>query len=145
MQSQKVALNYFQSSEFWNTFQLLGVMSIPYILQISEKGFQLEIVLNWVFVGVLGVLVKGRKDLEANPNLYTPVGVLGTNPNQAIAYVAQNIALEQATREVIPRAASDRINEVADDIINETPIPELLKPYAQKASRDFLGLGRFFK
>lgn len=34
MQSQKVALNYFQSSEFWNTFQLLGVMSIPYILQI---------------------------------------------------------------------------------------------------------------
>lgn len=137
MQS-KTALNYFQSSEFANTFQLLGVMSIPYIMELSQKGIKLEIVLNWFFVGVLGILVKGRKDLESNPNLYTPVGVLGTDPKQAQMYVAQNIAVEQATREVIPQAASDRISEVASDIINTTPIPDLLKPYAAKAGRDFL-------
>ena len=143
MRSPKVALNYFQSSEFWNTVQLLGVMSIPYVLEVSEKGLQLETGLKWLFVGVLGVVVKGRKDLESNPNLYTPVGVAGTDPKQAQIYVAQNIAIEQATREVIPKTASDRIKEVADDIIATTQIPDLLKPYAKKASRDFLG--RFFK
>ena len=88
-------------------------------------------------------MAKAKKDLELSPNLYTPIGVAGTDPNQAIAYVAHNIALEQATREVISNAARDRIKEVADDIVTTTPIPDLLKPYAKKASRDFLG--RFFK
>ena len=143
MPSQKVAVNYFQSTEFLNTVQIVGTTSIPYIVLIAKTGFSVEAVLTFVFAGLVGGVVKAKKDLELSPNLYTPVGVAGTDPNQAIAYVAQNIALEQATREVIPRAASDRINEVANDIINETPISELLKPYAQKASRDFLG--RFFK
>ena len=137
MQS-KAALNYFKSSEFANTLQLLGVMSIPYIMEISQKGFNLETILNWLFVGVLGIVVKGRKDLESNRNLYTPVGVIGTDPRQAEIYVAKNIAREQAIQEVIPQAASDRIDEVAKQIINNTPIPEILKPYAAKSGTDFL-------
>lgn len=142
-ESHKVALNYFYSAEFLNTVQVIGITSIPYIVLISKTGFNLESVLTLLFAGVIGGAAKAKKDLEISPNLYTPVGVAGTNPNQAIAYVAENIALEQATREVITNAASDRINEVANDIISTTPIPDLLKPYAKKASRDFLG--RFFK
>lgn len=141
--SPKVALNYFYSAEFLNTLEVIGTMSIPYIAVISKIGFTWETTLAWVFGGIIGGLAKARKDLEYNPNLYTPVGVAGTNPNQAIAYVAENIALEQAEQKVIPNAAKERINEVANDIISTTPIPDLLKPYAKKASRDFLG--RFFK
>ncbi len=134
----KVALNYFKSSEFLNTVQLLGVMSIPYILDLSQRGFKLETMLNWFFVGFLGVLVKGRKDLQANPNLYTNKGILGTDPEVAKAYVAQNIAVEQATASVIGNAANERINEVANDILDATSIPDLLKPYTKKAGSDFL-------
>jgi hypothetical protein len=142
-ESHKVALNYFYSAEFLNTVQVIGVTSIPYIVLISKTGFNLESVLTLLFAGLIGGAAKARKDLEISPNLYTPIGVAGTNPNQAIAYVAENIALEQATREVIPNAAKERINEVANDIISTTPIPDLLKPYAKRASRDFLG--RFFR
>jgi hypothetical protein len=142
-ESHKVALNYFYSAEFLNTVQVIGVTSTPYIVLISKTGFNLESVLTLLFAGLIGGMAKAKKDLEISPNLYTPIGVAGTNPNQAIAYVAENIALEQATREVISNAAEERINEVANDIISTTPIPDLLKPYAKKASRDFLG--RFFK
>ena len=142
-ESHKVALNYFYSAKFLNTVQVIGVTSIPYIVLISKTGFNLESVLTLLFAGLIGGAAKARKDLEISPNLYTPIGVAGTNPNQAIAYVAENIALEQATREVIPNAAKERINEVANDIISTTPIPDLLKPYAKRASRDFLG--RFFR
>lgn len=91
---RKVALNYFQSSEFLNTVQVIGITSIPYIVLISKTGFTLESVLTLLFAGVIGGAAKARKDLELSPNLYTPVGVAGTNPDQAIAYVAKNIALE---------------------------------------------------
>jgi hypothetical protein len=139
----KVALNYFYSSEFLNTVKVIGITSIPYLVLISKTGFTVEGVLTLIFAGVIGGAAKAQKDLESNPNLYTPVGVAGTNPNQAIAHVAKNIALEQATGEVISSAAQDRIDEVASDIINTTPIPDLLKPYAKKTGRDFLG--RLFK
>ena len=142
-ESHKVALNYFYSAEFLNTVQVIGVTSIPYIVLISKTGFNLESVLTLLFAGLIGGMAKAKKDLEISPNLYTPIGVAGTNPNQAIAYVAENIALEQAEQKVIPNAAKERINEVANDIISTTPIPDLLKPYAKRASRDFLG--RFFK
>lgn len=132
--SHKVALNYFQSSEFWNTLQVIGSMSIPYIVLISKAGFNLETILTLLFSGIIGGIAKVRKDLEISPNLYTPVGIAGTNPSQAIAYVAHNIALEQATREVISKNANDRINEVANNIVATTPIPELLKPYAEKTA-----------
>lgn len=140
---RKVALNYFYSSEFLNTVQVIGLTSIPYLVIIGKTGFSFESVLTLLFAGIIGGAAKARKDLEANPNLYTPVGIAGTNPNQAIAHVAQNIALEQATKQVIPSAASDQINEVANDIIATTPIPDLLKPYAKKTTTDFLG--KFFK
>jgi len=139
VQSHKVAVNYFRSAEFYNTVQVIGSMSIPYVVLISKVGFTLETALTLLFSGIVGGMAKAKKDLELSPNLYTPIGVAGTDPNQAIAYVAKNIALEQATHEVISNAASDRIEEVASNIIAETPIPELLKPYAKKASRDFLG------
>lgn len=142
-ESHKVALNYFYSAEFLNTVQVIGVTSIPYIVLISKTGFNLESVLTLLFAGLIGGMAKAKKDLEISPNLYTPIGVAGTNPNQAIAYVAENIALEQAEQKVIPNAAKERINEVANDIISTTPIPDLLKPYAKRASRDFLG--RFFR
>lgn len=140
---RKVALNYFYSSEFLNTVQVVGLTSIPYLVIISKTGFTLESVLTLVFAGVIGGAAKARKDLDANPNLYTPVGIAGTNPNQAIAYVAQNIALEQATQQVVSKAASDRITEVAKDIVATTPIPELLKPYAEKATSNLFR--RIFK
>jgi len=142
-ESHKVALNYFYSAEFLNTVQVVGVTSIPYIVLIAKTGFSVEAVLTLVFAGLFGGAAKARKDLEFNPNLYTPKKVFGTDEKDAIAYVAENIALEQAEQKVIPNAAKERINEVANDIISTTPIPELLKPYAKKASRDFLG--RFFK
>tara|TARA_R110000868_G_C10800053_1_gene756994 strand:- start:570 stop:1001 length:432 start_codon:yes stop_codon:yes gene_type:complete len=139
MQSQKVAVNYFQSTEFLNTVQVVGTTSIPYIVLISKTGFSLEAVLTLVFAGLVGGVVKAKKDLELSPNLYTPVGVAGTDPNQAIAYVAHNIAIEKATDHVIPSAAREVINEVADEILETTSIPDLLRPFAKKASRDFLG------
>lgn len=142
MPSQKVAVNYFQSTEFLNTVQIVGTTSIPYIVLIAKTGFSVEAVLTFVFAGLVGGVVKAKKDLELSPNLYTPVGVAGTDPNQAIAYVAQNIALEQAAEQVIPIDVQNRINEVAnniaDDIINTTQIPDFLKPSAKKAGRDFL-------
>jgi hypothetical protein len=135
--SHKVALNYFQSSEFLNTVQVVGITSIPYVVLLSKTGFNLETALTLLFSGIIGGIAKARKDLEISPNLYTPVGMVGTNPSQAIAYVAQNIALEQATREVISKNASDRIIEVANNIAATTPIPELLKPYAKNRLKPF--------
>jgi predicted nucleotidyltransferase len=143
VEAPKVALNYFRSAEFFNTVQVIGSMSIPYVVLISKVGFTWETSLTLLFSGIIGGMAKARKDLELSPNLYTPEKVFGTDEKDAIAYVAKNIALEQATREVISKNASDRINEVADEIISSTPIPELLKRPAKKASRDFLG--RLFK
>jgi hypothetical protein len=131
---RKVALNYFYSSEFLNTLQVVGITSTPYIALIAKTGFSLDGILMLLFAGIIGGIAKARKDLETSPNLYTPVGLIGTDPAQAIAYVAHNIALEQATREVISKNASDRINEVAKDIVAKTPFPELLKPYAEKTA-----------
>jgi hypothetical protein len=143
MPSQKVAVNYFRSTEFLNTVQVVGTTSIPYIVLIAKAGFSVEAVLTLIFAGLVGGVVKAKKDLELSPNLYTPIGVAGTDPNQAIAYVAHNIAIEKATEQVIPVAAQNRINEVAnniaDDIINTTQIlPDFLKPSAKKIGRDFL-------
>ncbi len=140
---RKVALNYFYSSEFLNTLQIVGITSTPYIALIAKTGFSLDGILMLLFAGIVGGIAKARKDLEISPNLYTPVGIVGTNPSQAIAYVAQNIALEQATQQVISKAASDRITEVAKDIVATTPIPELLKPYAEKAASNLFR--RIFK
>ena len=142
-QPSKIALNYFYSDEFINSIQVIGTMSLPYIVIISKTGFTWENMLTLLFSGIVGGIAKARKDLKANPNLYTPVGIAGTDPEEAIAHVAKNIAIEQATQEVISSAASDRINEVASNIIATTPIPDLLKPYAKEISSDFLG--RVFK
>jgi hypothetical protein len=140
---RKVALNYFYSSEFLNTIQVVGITSTPYIALIAKTGFSLDGILMLLFAGIIGGIAKARKDLEISPNLYTPVGIAGTNPSQAIAYVAQNIALEQATQQVLSRAASDRIIEVANNIVATTPIPELLKPYAKKTASNLFR--RIFK
>jgi len=127
----KVALNYFYSSEFLNTVQVIGITSIPYLMLIQKTGFTLEAVLTLVFAGVIGGAAKAKKDLEIAPNLYTPVGVPGTNPGIAISYVAQNIALEEAKKRVIPREADVRIVEVAASIMDHMPMPEPLKPFAK--------------
>ena len=138
-----VALNYFWSSEFLNTLQIVGSTSIPYIVLMSKTGVSLEGVLTFVFMGVIGGIVKAKKDLQANPNLYTPVGVLGTDPKEARLYAAQNVAVQKATEQVIPQAANDRINEVANDILNSVPVSDLLKPVITRTATDFLG--RLFK
>lgn len=84
---RKIALNYFYSSEFLNTVQVIGITSIPYIVLISKTGFNLESVLTLLFAGVIGGAAKARKDLELSPNLYTPDGIIGTDKAQAIAHI----------------------------------------------------------
>ena len=64
MPSQKVAVNYFQS------MQIVSTTSIPYIVLIAKTGFSVEAVLTFVFAGLVGGVVKAKKDLELSPNLY---------------------------------------------------------------------------
>jgi len=136
-ESPKVPVNYFYSSEFLNTLQVIGITSIPYLVLMQKTGFSLEGILTLVFAGVIGGAAKAKKDLEIAPNLYTPVGIAGTNPQMAIRYVAENIALEEAKKRVIPREAEDSIVRVASAIMDNMPMPSPLKPFAKGIATDF--------
>ena len=136
-EAPKVPVNYFISSEFLNTLSVVGITSIPYLILMQKTGFTLEGILTLIFAGVIGGAAKAKKDLEIAPNLYTPKGIPGTDPQMAIRYAAENIALEEAKKRVIPRDAENSINRIAAEIMDYMPMPSPLKPFAKGIATDF--------
>jgi len=126
VKNDQVPVNYFNSAEFYDTVQIVGIVATPNILSILNSGFTKENVLSLMFA-VFGGMAKARRDLDENKNLYTANGLPKRNKDEAVIFaehskaIAQtaqfNAAIVKATQAVVTDEIGDEIQAKANEIM----------------------------